>query len=418
MNSTAANQLRPPASRATWPSWPNGESTNAVGRRRVRMPPLQRGEMLLPQGVERLQRARNLDVPEGPSVAGRRLLQRGAYLVDRARMRFAKDRTIGPNLCAPTALGVDERGTRRDQPAFDQQSKRYARLLALVAHRSHGALVEGKRGIDPRACHLHIFALAFDSDPAPTQTPRDRSSRSRAEERIEHDVARLRASEEYPVKQSLRLLGRMSLRSIRPLHPLRAGADRHHPVGTHLEVVVEGFHCLVIESVTRLFVLRAPEQGFVSICEAGTAEVWHRVRLAPDDIVEDPEIRVLQQRSNPVDVVIASNHPDRAVFLEPPPCLLEPVASEVVVAREAFELVPVIIDGVDAAAFGPEQVPAQLQIIGWVCKDHVHRLVRQSRHLRHAVALQDDVERQDLRSWRIWRQRTMPFRNTRHEVHN
>src|SRR5215210_2277017 len=34
-NSTAANQLSPPASLATLPSWPNGESTKAVGRRRV-----------------------------------------------------------------------------------------------------------------------------------------------------------------------------------------------------------------------------------------------------------------------------------------------------------------------------------------------------------------------------------------------
>src|SRR3954451_20993503 len=34
-SSTAANQLSPPASRATLPSWPNGESTNAVGRSSV-----------------------------------------------------------------------------------------------------------------------------------------------------------------------------------------------------------------------------------------------------------------------------------------------------------------------------------------------------------------------------------------------
>jgi hypothetical protein len=38
--------------------------------------------MLLPQGIERLERTALLDVPEGPAVARGRALERGADLVD------------------------------------------------------------------------------------------------------------------------------------------------------------------------------------------------------------------------------------------------------------------------------------------------------------------------------------------------
>ena len=55
--------------------------------------------------------------------------------------------------------------------------------------------------------------------------------------------------------------------------------------------------------------------------EARAAEVRHRVRLAPDDVVEDPEVGVLEQRADAVDVVIAADHPDRAVVLEDAPRL-------------------------------------------------------------------------------------------------
>ena len=73
---------------------------------------------------------------------------------------------------------------------------------------------------------------------------------------------------------------------------------------------------------------------------------------------------------------------------------LEPVAGEIVVGGEAVELVPIVVDRVDPAAFGPEQVAAELQIVGRVGEDHVDDLVGQARHLGDAVALEDGVERQ------------------------
>ena len=95
------------------------------GGRSVRMAPrYSADEMLLPQGVERLQRAALLDVPEGPAVARRRALKRRADLVDRARLRAAGDRAVGADRRRPAALGVGQHRPRRDQPAFDQQRRR------------------------------------------------------------------------------------------------------------------------------------------------------------------------------------------------------------------------------------------------------------------------------------------------------
>ena len=84
----------------------------------------------------------------------------------------------------------------------------------------------------------------------------------------------------------------------------------------------------------------------------------------------------------------------RAVVLEDAARLGQPVAGEIVVGGEAVELVPIVVDRVDPAAFGPEQVAAELQIVGRVGEDHVDRLVGQPRHLGDAVALDDLVERQ------------------------
>ena len=54
----------------------------------------------------------------------------------------------------------------------------------------------------------------------------------------------------------------------------------------------------------------------------------------------------------------------------------------------------VVVDRIDAPALGPEQVAAELEIIGRVREDHVDRLVGQALHRLHAIAHDDLVERQ------------------------
>src|SRR5215469_278850 len=105
-------------------------------------------------------------MPERPAVARRGILEHGSNLVDRARMAVRGHRAICPDGCSPAPLGIGERGPRGNEPAFDKKPKGDSRLLALVWHRSHRALVERKRRIDALASDLHIGALALDPDPA------------------------------------------------------------------------------------------------------------------------------------------------------------------------------------------------------------------------------------------------------------
>ena len=135
----------------------------------------------------------------------------------------------------------------------------------------------------------------------------------------------------------------------------------------------------------------------MGVGEARAAKVRHRVGLAPHHVVENPEFRILQQRADAEDVVIAADHPDGAVVLQHAPRLGEPVAGEVVIDSEAVKLVPRIVDRIDPPALGPEQVAAELEVIGRIGEDHVDRLVGQRRHFGDAVALNDGIERQHAR---------------------
>jgi hypothetical protein len=123
--------------------------------------------------------------------------------------------------------------------------------------------------------------------------------------------------------------------------------------------------------------------------EPGALEVRHRVGLAPDDVVEDPEAQVLERRADPEDVVIAADHPQGAVVFQDAAAFLQPGLGEGVVGLEALELVPVVVDRVDLGVVRPQQVAAQLQVVGRIGEDQVHRAVRELLQLLQAVA-QDD----------------------------
>ena len=117
------------------------------------------------------------------------------------------------------------------------------------------------------------------------------------------------------------------------LQPLGPAADRKFPVGAHLQLVVQRLHGSIVEGIARLLPLAGPDQRLVRVGEAGAAEVRHRVGLAPDDVVQDPKLLVLQRGTDAEDVVVAADHPDRAVVLEHPVCLGQPSAGEGVVMR-------------------------------------------------------------------------------------
>ena len=128
------------------------------------------------------------------------------------------------------------------------------------------------------------------------------------------------------------------------------------------------------------------------VLEAAAAEIRHRVGLAPDDVVEDPEAEILHRRADAEDVVVGADHPDRAVRLQHAARGEQPGAGEGVVGGEARELVPVVVDRIDLRLVGTVQVAVELQIVGRVGEDQVDGFFRQPVQRRDAIALQDRVE--------------------------
>ena len=125
-----------------------------------------------------------------------------------------------------------------------------------------------------------------------------------------------------------------------------AHTQRHIPVTAHLQVFVDGFHGLVVECVFRALFFLRPDQRFMRVGEAHAAEVGHGVGFDPHHIVQDPETKVLQNRANPVDVVITADHPQGPGGFQYTPAGGEPVTSEGIIFGKAGETVPVRVDAV------------------------------------------------------------------------
>ena len=194
-------------------------------------------------------------------------------------------------------------------------------------------------------------------------------------------------------QQRLGLLRGVRLASLAVLEPLGAGADREQPVGAHLDVVVEGLHGLVVERHARFGVASRPDQRLVRVGEALAAEVRHRIGLAPDHVVLDPEAQVLQRDAEAEDVVIGADHPDGAVGLQHAPALAKPGTREAVVVSEGGELVPGVVDAVDHRVVGAQQLPLELEVVGRIGEHEIDARVRELRQLLQAIADEDAVRR-------------------------
>ena len=175
--------------------------------------------------------------------------------------------------------------------------------------------------------------------------------RAASEKRIQHNVAALGRSQEHPRQKGFRLLRRMRLATV-GFQTLGPGADRKLPVGSHLHIVVQRLHRLIIECVARILRARRPDQRFMGIGKAAATEIRHRVGLAPHHIIQHPEIEILNDPAEPVDIVVAADHPERAIRLQDAARLGKPGRRESVIRGEAVELVPVILDAGDGRMVG------------------------------------------------------------------
>ena len=172
------------------------------------------------------------------------------------------------------------------------------------------------------------------------------------------------------------------------------GAQRDEPVAAHLHVIVQGLHGLVVEPVAAIPAPCRPDHRLMRIGEPTPTEVRHRIGLAPHDVVEDPKAEILQDRADAEDVVVGADYPDRAVLAQHAPAFAQPLPRERVIGGEILELVPVVIHGVDQAIVRPTQLPPQLEVVGRIGEDAVHRRRRQHAHQRDAVPEHHLVQRQ------------------------
>src|SRR5208282_2174763 len=263
----------------------------------------------------------------------------------------------------PPPGGVEEQLARLQEAALDEPAEGDARLLAARARLEPVGVAARRDGGDALAREARIGRVLLDADVAAAEAAGDDTRGAGAEEGIEDHPARLGCRHDAAMEERFGLLGRVRLAAGAVLETLRTGAERDEPVAAHLQLVVQRLHGLVIEGVARGRALGAPDERLVRVGEAPSAEVRHRVGLAPDHVVQDPEAEVLEDGAHAKDVVVAADHPERAVLLERAARRREPSAREGVVSVEVVELVPRGLAAVDARVVGSMQLARELQIV-------------------------------------------------------
>ena len=238
--------------------------------------------------------------------------------------------------------------------------------------------------------------IALDADERAMQAPGDRAGGARAEKRIEHEIAGVGGGEQHARQQRFGLLRRMGLAARRVLQPFGARADRQQPVGARLEVLVARLQRLVVERVALgRGVARRPDHRLMRVGEPAAAKIRHRIGLAPDDVVEDPEAEILHDRADAKNIVIGADHENRRFRLHHAPHGAEPGAGEGVVIGKARKLVPVVVDRVDEALVGARQRAFELQVVRRVGEHQVDAGRRQPAELVDAIADEDRVARRN-----------------------
>ena len=115
---------------------------------------------------------------------------------------------------------------RSDEARLDKGRERNARLAAPSREFGDGALGQRLDGSDSLLCGADIGLVALDPEKRAAEALGGGAGRARAEERVEHEVARLRRAHKNAVQKRLGLLRRMRLAAGAVLQPLGARADR------------------------------------------------------------------------------------------------------------------------------------------------------------------------------------------------
>ena len=87
---------------------------------------------LLAEQIDRLEHTLGVEVPIGPAVARRQALHVRGDLMDRAGGVFAHQRAVGAHPRRMTAAGIDEHGTRLQEPTLDDLAGDFVDTVVLA----------------------------------------------------------------------------------------------------------------------------------------------------------------------------------------------------------------------------------------------------------------------------------------------
>ena len=129
------------------------------------------------------------------------------------------------------------------------------------------------------------------------------------EKRIQNDISPPGCRQYDTCQQIFRLLGRVRFLSLISFQTFTACANRHKPVRTHLNAVIQRFHRFVIKRVFCRLRMSCPDQSLMSVGKAAAPEIWHRIGFTPDNVIQHPESDILNLFPNPENIMITANDP-------------------------------------------------------------------------------------------------------------
>ena len=304
-----------------------------------------------------------------------------------------------------TAIGADTRFdfSRRakkltaglEHAVFNQRAKRHTLLLFGALGHLQGCIIQHGFGGYAFAGGGGIIGIGLNADKMPTQTLRHRAGCAGTEKRVQHHITGITGGQQDAVQQRFRLLRRVQLVPHLAFKTLATTAYGQHPVGTHLQIIIQGFHGAVIKGVARrVFIARRPDKRLMRVGKARAFEIRHRVGFAPDNIIQHPKTDILQGRSDAENIVIRANDPQRPRRLQHAARLIQPCTGEGIIGGEAVKLIPVIRHRIDAACVRSGQIALQLEIIRRVSENKVNARTWQARQCGNAIAFNNGIQGQ------------------------
>ena len=161
------------------------------------------------------------------------------------------------------------------------------------------------------------------------------------------------------------------------------------PHSLHLFTTVLTLHLPVVEGVlvlTAFRSLRRPVHQLRRVRERPASQVRRRIRLLPDDVIQDPQPRLHQRHSHYGMDMQRPRYPDASRRCQHPFALRNPALAELHVFQQPVRLIPRALVNQHPATCGARYAAVRQQIRR-ICPDAIHRVRLQSRKYLQRIAM-------------------------------